>query len=161
MRTLINEGFFISPSGILIPVKGSHIATVVSFPSAFGFTKEEIDVAYAAHGESSYIEGRAREEVLRGVLKKGWIRLRRNRDRWSVQCDRLDEKTQMQVQVWAKQILRGMGGYIEEDRYIDVILEGLSDACCHRSTVGELARSSGAKKPAKLKFSTIEVYLEV
>ena len=79
----VNEGFFISPSGAFIPVKGSHIATVVSFPSAFGLTREKIDAAYATHGETSYIEGRAREEVLRGALKKGWIRLRRHRDRWS------------------------------------------------------------------------------
>ena len=160
MRTLINEGFFISPSGALIPVESSHIATVVSCPAAFGLTREEIDAAYAVHGEPGYIEGKAREEILRKVLKRGWIRLRRHRNRWSVQCDRLDEQRQAQVQAWAAQILRGLGRYIEKDRYINVVLEGLSDASCSRLTVGELARSSGAKQPLKLRYSTIEEFLD-
>jgi hypothetical protein len=159
-RVLINGGFFISPDGIFVPLKGTHIVTVVTRPKIFGLTLKEIDAAYAAHKEPTYIEGIAREEVLRTVLKKGWIRLRRHRNRWSVQADYLDERTLLLSRSWAKQILRGLGGYVERDRYFDVLLEGLSDMRQQQVTVGELAKELKSVEQIKLSYRTIEEYKE-
>ena len=159
-RVLINEGFFISPDGILVSLKGTHIVTVVTRPKVFGLTLEEIDAAYAKHKEPTYIEGVAREEVLRTVLKKGWIRLRRHRNRWSIEADRLDEQTLLLSRSWAKQILRGLGGYVEKDRYFDVLLAGLSDMRREHVTVGELAKELKSAEKIKLSFQRIEMYAE-
>ena len=158
LQELSNQGFFISPCGHFIPVKGSHIATVVERPAAFGLTREEIDTVFAVHGETRYIEGKARHELLSRILADGWIRLRRGNNRWSVQSDRLDADTMALVQAWARQILRGMGGSIERDRYIDVDLEGLSDSKRQRTSVGDLARGSGKRATEKLVCCAIEEY---
>jgi hypothetical protein len=92
LQELSNQGFF-------IPVKGSHIATVVERPDAFGLTREQIDTVFRKHGETSYIEGKARLELLSRILADGWIRLRRGNNRWSVQSDRLDAGTMALVPV--------------------------------------------------------------
>ena len=158
LQELSNQGFFISPCGYFIPVKGSHIATVVERPAAFGLTREEIDTVFAVHGETSYIEGKARHELLSRILADGWIRLRRGKNRWSVQSDRLDADTMALVQAWARQILRGIGGWIERDRYIDVEIEGLSDGQRQRASVGDFAKGSGKRETENLVYRTIDQY---
>jgi hypothetical protein len=161
LHTLTNEGFFLSPSGVLIPVKGTHIATVIFCPEAFGLSREEVDAVYKAHGEIDYYEGKARDEILRSVLQRSWIRLRRHRERWSVQSDRLDELTQERVRAWAAQVLCGIGGYIEEDRYIEIVMEGVGDNCRHRASLGEWARPLVAERPMEVDYCSIEAYAEM
>jgi len=84
-------GFFISPVGKLIPVggNGTHIGTVIAHPSKFGLKKADIEKAYKKHKERLGIEGDAREEILKRLTKKGWIRLRRYPQYWSIQFARM------------------------------------------------------------------------
>ena len=158
LQELSREGFFISPCGRFIPVKGTHIATLIAKPDAFGMTREEIEAAFAAHAETTFVEGKARQQLLRQVLRSGWISVRRSGSRWSVQVDTLDASAESRIQAWARQILKGIGGHIERDRYIDVDLEGLSDNVHQRTSVGELAKRRGKRTPARLNYSTIEDY---
>jgi hypothetical protein len=161
LHTLTNEGFFLSPSGFLIPVKGTHIATVIFRPEVFGLSREEVNAAYKARGEAVYSEGEAREEILRSVLQRGWIRLRRHRTHWSVQSDRLDESVRERVRIWAVQVLRGIGGCIEEDRYIEVVMEGIDDGRRQQGTVEEWAGELVTGKVTKVEYCSIEAYAKM
>ena len=158
MNTLTDEGFFISPCGYLIPVVNTHIGTVVAYPAAFGLTIKAIDAAYKRAKERPYCEGRARDKLLTRVLKGGWIRLRRHRQRWSVQCGSLDPTAMAAMSQWAAQIRRGIGGYVEKDQYIDVALDGLGDGTQQRMTVKELA-SAVPSGQQKLKFSSMDKWV--
>jgi hypothetical protein len=161
LHTLTNEGFFLSPSGVLVPVKGTHIATVIFRPEVFDLSRKEIEAAYKAHGETVYREGKAREEILRNVLQRGWIRLRRHRKYWSVQSDRLDESVQERVRAWAVQVLRGIGGCIEEDRYAEVVVEGIDDGHRQQATVEDWARELATGKVTKVEYCSIEAYAKM
>lgn len=69
----------------------THIHDLVENPEIFGFTKEQIVSIYKKHGETVGNEGEAREEIMKKVIKNGWIRIRhntgRNLDRWIIQFD--------------------------------------------------------------------------
>lgn len=43
IESRMGSGYWISPSGTAIPVKGNHIQTVISAPGKFGLTKQQIE----------------------------------------------------------------------------------------------------------------------
>jgi len=133
-------GFFISPRGEIIPVETSHIRTVIKTPDLFGVSIGYIKSKYTKLGEKTGLEGKARDEILRGVLRNGWIRLRRHTNRyWSVQTGTVTEERIGFVRRWAREILTGICGYREDDPYMVVKMEGLEDGLVLESTVEELA----------------------
>jgi len=72
-------GLFIAPSGQVEPVS-EHIHAVIADPAKYGVRAmpAALDRARAGNGE-------AREEVLRAVMKNGWIRVRGHKTRVAVQ----------------------------------------------------------------------------
>ena len=122
-------GFFISPVGKLIPVgnSGTHIGTVIAHPSKFGLKKADIESEYKKHGEKMGIEGNAREMILKRLTKKGWIRLRRYPQYWSIQFARMNRKIMKTIARFASSILKGIGKYKEKDKYIPIIAMGFED----------------------------------
>ena len=135
-------GFFISPKGEIIPVETSHIRTVIKNPGLFGLSRDYIESRYTKHGEKTGTEGKAREEILRRVLKHGWIRMRRHPNRyWSVQTGRVTDEKKRFIQRWAQEILNGESGYTENDPYMAVKIMGLEDGFNQEFAVEELART--------------------
>lgn len=64
----------------------THIAALIESPETFGLTTDEIKQAYASSGERMGSEGKAREELLKRIIMRGWIRVRHytgGRDYWS------------------------------------------------------------------------------
>ena len=61
--------------------KGTHIGYICSHLQSFGLTKEDIEEVYSKYNEPVETEGKARDEILKKVLKDGWIRVRK---RWGV-----------------------------------------------------------------------------
>ncbi|MBT7561280.1 MAG: hypothetical protein HN616_02605 [Proteobacteria bacterium] len=122
-------GFFISPVGKIIPVggNGTHIGTVIAHPSKFGLKKADIEKAYKKHKERLGIEGDAREEILKRLTKKGWIRLRRYPQYWSIQFARMNTKVMKTIAKFTQAILKGVGRYKEADKYIPIIAMGFDD----------------------------------
>ncbi len=59
----MNEGFFLSPDGLIITLEATHIATVIRQPQKFGLTRTAIDTCYRKHREPIGLEGDAREEI--------------------------------------------------------------------------------------------------
>ena len=134
--------YWISREGRVISVTTTHIAEVISTPEVFGTSLEEIHAVYTEHGEALGVEGEARVVILKDVLSRGWIRLRRHRDRWSIEADRLTPRTRAYIRSWARTILRRR---IEEDRFVPVDVVGLSDGTRLRIELGTLATGKAFK----------------
>lgn len=82
----------VGPDGIEVyEVSGdTHIKTIFDNPELFGTTTEEIKQKYEKYGEPVNFEGKAREEIIKDVAQRGWIRVRHytgRNDYWSIQTD--------------------------------------------------------------------------
>ena len=122
-------GFFISPIGKLIPVagNGTHIVTVINNPSKFKLKKADIEKVFKQHKEPMGSEGTARDEILKGLTNRGWIRLRRYPQYWSIQFARMNRKVMKTIARFASSILKGVGKYKETDKYIPIVAIGFDD----------------------------------
>jgi hypothetical protein len=70
------DAFFISPDGEVVGVPNRHVLLISQEPETFGLTSGEIEKVYKKHKETVGWEGYARNEIILGLLKKNWIRLR-------------------------------------------------------------------------------------
>jgi len=102
-----HEGFFLSPDGILIPVDSKHIAMVIDCPEKFGMTRDQVEEFYRRHGEPLGLEGAAREEILRILLRNGWTRIRNNRGLWSVETQSMTEILLFRLRAFAAMARKG------------------------------------------------------
>jgi hypothetical protein len=68
--------------GKIIKVQNSlHIKDVIDHPEEFNLTKKYIEDTYKKYNEKIYTEGKAREEIMVEVMKKGWVRVRQSTSR--------------------------------------------------------------------------------
>ena len=140
------QGFFISPKGKITLLKTTHIQAVIKNPEAFGLSGNYIKARYLKQGEKANLEGKARDKILRKVLRNGWIRVRRHQNRnWSVQTGTVTDIKRKFIHQWAREILSGKSGYRENDPYMPVKIEGLEDGFRQESTVGELVIFGNAR----------------
>ena len=85
--------YWMDPTGKIIPVPLKHINLISDNPKKFGLTKDYIADLYKKHNERPGQEGKAREEIMVGLMQKGWIRLRHHpKTEWMIQLDRLDNR---------------------------------------------------------------------
>ena len=118
-----SPAFFISPKGQVVDCEINHIATIVANPKKFGLTKEYLKMVYDKHGEKMNTEGKARHEVILRLIKQGWIRIRRYKNFWSINVDRLSGKVKAELQMWANDLIQGKLGEKEQDVYMDVRID--------------------------------------
>lgn len=129
--------FFLSHDGDLIHVPDNHIGVVIRDPEKFGLTTTEIETVYKEYGERVGVEGKARKELLLKVISRGWIRIRRYRQHWSVTVEKVTPAVQDILRRWAEKMLAGLDGYRESDSYMPVKISS-SDGDFHL-TIGDLA----------------------
>ena len=111
---LLNENFnkqaayWISPRGKIIEVDQTHINTVITNPDEFGLSKEFIDSKFAEHGDKIGQEGKAREDIIMGLIKQGWMRIRNylKQGYWSVNVINLTDRTMGFLQNWSEQMIK-------------------------------------------------------
>lgn len=116
--------YWISPKGeIMVVQRGKHISDVIAYPEKFGFNKEFIEYVYNFYNEKIGTEGKAREQIMITLFNKGWVRIRRYKNFWSINVKRLAGKTKDYVTIWAKKVLKGLNGFKEDDYYIDVKID--------------------------------------
>ena len=80
-----SAAFWIAPTGRVIRVVTSHVATVIADPMTFGLRRQEIEAIYKRHDEPLGHEGFARGKILEDLIRRRWIRIREHRAYWSVQ----------------------------------------------------------------------------
>ncbi len=136
----ISAAFFISPGGKAIFVTGKHISDVLQHPAKFGVSRNEMEALHIKYNEKLGLEGKAREEILVGLIRKGWIRIRRYPNTgWSINISELNEPNRAHLLKWAVQILTGVKGFRELDEYMPVRVTPLTGPPIPSLTIKELA----------------------
>ena len=108
-------GFWISPDGRAFEVEQNHIISVITAPERYGLTKKRIRDIYKKHGEKVGTEGDAREEIILGLVAKGWIRAR-NYSRygdtsWTLNVMRLSNRMKDHITDFFQKLSKS-GGYL-------------------------------------------------
>lgn len=85
----LNPDLWVAPTGQIIQVSPSHISCVIAHPQAFSLTEARIKDTYDQHGEGLGQEGKAREALILEVLTRGWIRVRKYNNYWSITVHQL------------------------------------------------------------------------
>lgn len=117
------EAYWITPTGQILDCGSKkHIDFVCQMPRKFGLTEQEIQSIYDKHGEPYGFEGKAREEVIIKVLQQGFTRIRKYKDRWSINVRDWNRKTAKILSNWAYEILQGPN----KDKYIPVNIDVFS-----------------------------------
>lgn len=100
------DAYWISPKGEVLQVGGTktHIRIVIDNPKKFGETKERIEKDYKKHKESITWEGKAREEIMIRIMKRGWVRIRERHNSWTVQVWKMSPKMNDILWMWANTI---------------------------------------------------------
>lgn len=123
------NAYWLSPKNKIIKPKMFHIGTVIDHPEKFGETDRSVESTYLKYDEpiSPTIEGKAREEILLRVVKRGYIRIRkgvsRRNQRWSIQVYKLNTKANDMIWEWANKVI---SDGIADDPYADVIIHEIS-----------------------------------
>jgi hypothetical protein len=99
--------WWISPQGKILPIGqgDTHIRKVIDNPAAFGYTTERIEDIYHSYGEAVGIEKQAREEIIRDILSKGWIRIRKSGFCYSFQLSDLSAAAKDYIFDWATRMV--------------------------------------------------------
>lgn len=135
--------YWISPKNEVINVPTVHIDTVITNPETFGLTKEGIQKIYDSYGEPLGSEGKAREEIILDLVRKGWIRIRQYRNQgWSVNVGKLSKKVKDNLFDWATKITSvGLFGSKERDLYSPVNIFVVLDDIMKKVTMKEVLSS--------------------
>jgi len=68
--------YWVSPAGKMLPVESTHIEEVIKNPEVFGITRRYIKEVYKKYRETVGLEGKARDEIIGGLIDKRWMRIR-------------------------------------------------------------------------------------
>lgn len=102
-----SDGYWINPEGQILRLSSpSHISQIIGYPEKFGITKQDIGDTFSKHGERYGVEGRAREELILRILKKGFIRVRSYVNYWSVTLNRFGTREKFALQEWAHSAIK-------------------------------------------------------
>jgi len=104
--------YWINPNGEILPVETHHITNFFHNPQVFGLTRDDVLSSYQKHGERPGIEGKAREELILEVMKRGWIRLRYvpKEQSWTAQLYGFTEQQKGYLFNWCRRIKDGKYG---------------------------------------------------
>jgi len=140
----LTVAYWVTPKGEILEPKSYHIGSVIDAPKKFGYTKEKLQKIYDKYDErmSAGLEGRAREEIMTNLLKKGFIRIRRRiRDGYTVQIDRLTPKVEDNLWQWANYELKRA-----ISRYDNVNIYTLKDGKVIKTNLDKIASGSQIKE---------------
>ena len=113
--------YWISPDGGIFTNFGVHIEAVCENPSAFGLTKEYMKGVYDKFRERWGLEGLARDEIMKLLYSRGWVRIRYNTsiDLYSIELDTLTSKHKSFLWAWASGLLKVSG---DKRKYSEVFI---------------------------------------
>lgn len=111
------EAFWITDKGQIIGVPVRHIVTVIeaakttSPPSVFGYSLPEIKAIYKKYGERMPSESYARENIVRSLLERGFVRLRYHvrEDSWTIQVYKYTASIRKRLNKWVAVLYKDIG----------------------------------------------------
>lgn len=96
------NAYWIDPYGKTINVgTNDHIDFIVKHPDRFRLRSGDVDAIYKKHGEIKGRDGKAREELIKLVSVKGYIRIRDYGNFWSATVGTLGTKEKRRLADWA------------------------------------------------------------
>jgi hypothetical protein len=101
------DAYWVSPVGEMLPVKSTHIEVVIKNPEVFGITHSYIKEVYKKYRETVGLEGKARDEIVEGLINKRWMRIRydKSQDYYIIGFKYFDEKQIDYLKKWGMSIL--------------------------------------------------------
>jgi len=102
-----HEAYWIKPNGQIHGVDITHIQSIIKNPEYFGLKLDYIKKEYYKYNERLGLEGKARENIMKSLIFKGWIRIRNNRNFYTVQLQKLDKKSKDYLFSFATQMIKG------------------------------------------------------
>lgn len=103
---MFTHAFFINPTGKILDIGSTkHITYIVDYPEKFGYTKEELKSIYEKYGEHFGTEGKAREEIIEDITRKGFVHIRQYRNYWAINFYDLNSRTRKMLSSWAEYII--------------------------------------------------------
>ena len=101
------NAYWLDPGGKLRQAKTTHIEDVGKNPEEFGLTSKIVNDYYKMYREKPYIEGRARDEIIDLILKRGWTRIRYviSQDYYDIQTGELAKRVKDYLFQWAVKTL--------------------------------------------------------
>lgn len=148
------KGYWYYNKQIFEVTTSKHIDWIIKYPEKFGLTEQDIKSIYDKHNEKIGFEGKAREELIRMAISKGWIRIRhyvRPHDYWSIQYS--DYRRQKKaIRDCIENLILDMGEMTNDD---EVILMGLDDGSRFdysfvNGGIGEFLKENNKKPKYKL-----------
>jgi len=116
------QAYWLLPDGTIHPVKTKHINEIINCPELFGETKDSIKSTYDAYKEKTPHEGNARVEIMKRVMKRGYIRIRERRNHWVIQLYKLSPKENKFISQWVSYVWDDLN-----DKYADIKLNTLQN----------------------------------
>ena len=142
--------YWVSPRGEILPVKTNHVDIVIQHPKKFGMTTDKIREIYDKYDEHIGQEGKAREEIILYLLDKGFIRIRRYKNSYSLNVSRMTKKVKDVLFDWANKLLNtGIDGMKERDKYMPVNIIGFKDHFQKTITIQDVANDVLYEKSEK------------
>jgi len=116
----IQNAYWIKPNGHIIDVGTTHIRMILDNPHLFNLDKQDIINLYKKYNEKIGLEGEAREEIMRNLMRLGWIRVRymRNKDTWTFQTQNLNKKEKDNIYAFIEDTMK----YKIMNKYADVTI---------------------------------------
>lgn len=107
----VGNAFWINPYGEILDIGGAkHINSIIQSPEKFGFSKEEIQQMHQTHNEPVGIEGKAREEMIKDAMQRGFIHIRLYPNKfWAVNAWRFHKKAKQALSKWAEKAMNHPG----------------------------------------------------
>ncbi|MBP7735456.1 MAG: hypothetical protein KA369_05730 [Spirochaetes bacterium] len=101
------EAFWITPGGEIIPVSKTHIQKVIENPFLFHLTIKDVTDKYIAENEELGVEGRAREQIIKELIMKKYIRIRYypKKSTWTINTIESNEGILKLLKSWATMIV--------------------------------------------------------
>ena len=145
------DSYWISPDNKVLNVSGTHVRSILRTPQKFGETQKSIMKTYEKYNEKLNTEGKAREEIMIRVIKRGFVRIREYRDRWSIQVYKLLPKVNDQIWAWAKQTK-------VRDKFADVLISQLGNPGSKiiRSSFDKIASGENIKEGKEIQLIFVD-----
>lgn len=133
-------GYWISPNNHFFTVE-QHIFSVCDFPECFGTDASALRAVFKRFGEPYRTELKAREAIIKMLVRNGWIRLRhyirRPSDQWTVNMPSHTPESLARVCAFMKRV------YAEDVSYTPVALDSPEGRT--EQTVAQLVANTPAK----------------
>lgn len=121
----MDQGYWMDKSSNLIDVSFKfHSDIIIQFPKLFGKTKKDIDTIFNTFNESQDTEGNQRELLCKEQYLLGWVRIRKYKYYWWLQCDNYQQRKTsinefIENQVYGKIVTRKMDSFNDDIVLID------------------------------------------